>query len=374
VRKAEPLLPKGPVAAQTVDLANFGTGTRNPVAKHLIVQIPANVNANGEQFCGGVDNDLNALAIVETAIGPDIKALLLQLEPPVQKAEVPPHQSAREKATILEAKLKQADADVHTSLSVSTQMHEMATMFRNQIFAELEVCQKNITSAAAGSEDTPPLSFAVLDQRRAAMVASHASWQAKAREKRSEVWKSVKFACDAAEDTITTLRAQQAELTAKHLAHQEAFERINNQLDKKKQFEIAKMVEKCEASRIIQSGTLLVETATPTDMNNLLALQSMVMQLQKQLATLGVQPIVLEQASLVKASTASNEATGGCDMDASDENSAAGVIEAGVDGIVLQLTDHEKAARIAQAEKSVVSTTALAKGKGKGKPDNSGVY
>jgi hypothetical protein len=115
-------------------------------------------------------------------------------------------------------------------------------------------------------------------------LSSHASWENRARDKRSEVWEAVNLACGAADDTIALLRAQQKELNTRHLAHQEAWEKINTQKQAKMQNEIAKMVERCDlAKSSIAASGVHVET-------DITRLQAQVAGLIAQLAKLGATP------------------------------------------------------------------------------------
>jgi len=346
------------------------------LAKHVVVTIPS-TNDHTEAHIAGVNETLESLAIGAIAQGPDIKSILARLELP--KITVP-MESVQDKATSLEIKLNQANEDVGKAHTISSQLHEMAIKFRDQISTELDACKSNMDISASSSTS---LSFAALDQRRAAIVASHASWETRARDKRSEVWEAVNLACSAAEDTISLLRSQQKELNARHLAHREAWEKINAQKQAKMQNEIAKMVERCEAAKTIlnvpeERGHLAKSSIAASGEHvetDITKLQAQVAGLIAQLAKFGVTPAVqpitittgIESVGLNTGQTDGTviDSSGDSPMqnqDTVDKNES--VLVPTMSSVVDQTV----------AQPDALASTDGCKGKGKGKDDKHGNY
>jgi hypothetical protein len=216
------------------------------------------------------------------------------------------------------------------------------------------------------------LSLAELDKKRAIAIASKESWVARSSKKSLEITERVNEIIQDITDAEKVLEMQKQHIHELHQMHKDNWDIRQDVILRSHNAKVSELQDACQSKGQFDSHS----TAS------VIALQAQVSQLLAQLATLGVQPIVVEQtAPLFIASPVSQLPT----------NDAKDVIltdQPGVEPFVVPaMSIDEQAARIAlRAAKGndasqglvdnipIVSTNALAKGKGKGKPDNGGVY
>jgi uncharacterized coiled-coil protein SlyX len=174
-----------------------------------------------------------------------------------------------------------------------------------------------------------------------------------------DVKESLAITITGARDAIATLENQISALHDKHDEYANQWSIANSQVRSKMQSRITILEEKCRLAKptINVFNTVIAETDIKAEFA---ALQTQVQHLMKQNA---------EQA---------------CELAALKTQPSVQVFAAVAEGIVPGLSPEEKAARLSHAagvqaamtagDKTPIGTTALTKGKGKGKPDAGAVY
>jgi len=170
-------------------------------------------------------------------------------------------------------------------------------------------------------------------------------------------------------DAIDALKRQELAVDERYQAHLRAWDIANTAVDAMYTAKIANFENLCKAT---QDAMTIAAPETITLINgttDIQTLQSMVMRLQKQLA---------EQAMMMQSMKSGHSP----DAVVTDVTTPVVDLSCVNHDIVPGLSQEEKAARLTHADtvrsepadSSTVSTTALAKGKGKGKTDNGGIY
>jgi chromosome segregation ATPase len=213
-----------------------------------------------------------------------------------------------------------------------------------------------------------PDTFAKADKQRSVAVENFEKWTSSARAKQKAISDEVEIAETAADEAIAALQSQKLEIRSLYDKHAAAWVARNQSVQATHKEKIASLETHCIS--------LAPSKNAVQDAPDIQTLQSLVIELQAQLA---------QQAGMLKALQKDDDMT---DAHVNEANQAIDADQPGGEPLIVPaMSTDEQAARIAlrtanadEASQgpvdniSIVSTNALAKGKGKGKPDNGGVY
>jgi len=201
---------------------NFGTGTRNPVAKHMVVTI---ADTSGvEAGCVGVDDQLSEAVSRMQITGPVVSQLFTMLDVPMENPTKPVPLSLSIQIIDKETLLAQArqEAEFAATRTMSTFMQNALLQQVTDVEHELEILRKT-----AGAVTTGVDTYSSLDKKRADTVQRLRDWDDSKNRKENQITNEVQLAISASDDAINALKAQQDALSSKLKAHQAAWLSIN---------------------------------------------------------------------------------------------------------------------------------------------------